>query len=74
MKWFQRKDCDVIAANWIDCAYVHFHLDREAVVGKIMKILLTQDVHPIGRYGLWDYISIEDSIYSGIEAARKVIA
>ena len=74
MDWLQKKDCSVIAANWIDCAYVHFQPDREAVVGRIMTLLGARDVHPIGRYGLWDYISMEDSIYSGIETARKVMA
>ena len=74
MSWFERKDCEVIAANWIDCAYIHFLPDREAVVGRIMTLLRGRGVHPIGRYGLWDYISMEDSIYSGIETARRVLA
>ncbi len=74
MGWFRRRDCDVIAANWIDCAYIHFLPDREAVIGRILTLLRGRDVHPIGRYGLWDYISMEDSIYSGVETARKVLA
>jgi protoporphyrinogen oxidase len=73
-KWFQRKDCVVIAANWIDCAYVHFRPDRDAVVGRMMALLQARGVYPIGRYGLWDYSSMEDSIYSGIETARRVMA
>jgi len=71
--WMNRKDCIIIAANWIDCAYVHYDRRRKESVAEIMEILKEYDVFPIGRYGLWDYMSMEDSIYSGIEVARKVI-
>lgn len=70
--WFEGRDCQVIAAHWIDCAYVHFTPDREKAVAGIREILRAKGVHPIGRYGLWDYLSMEDSIYSGIETAGLI--
>ena len=73
LRWVSRKDCRVISANWIDCAYVHFTPGRRKVLPQIMAILREKDIHPIGRYGLWDYTSMEDSIYSGVETARKLL-
>lgn len=73
LHWVRRKDCLVISASWIDCAYVHFNKIRKEALTQILNILHNSDVHPIGRYGLWDYISMEDSIFSGIEVARKLI-
>jgi protoporphyrinogen oxidase len=71
--WISGVNCDVIAANWIDCAYIHFNRDRKNTLKQIFDILKTKDIHPIGRYGLWDYISMEDSIFSSVEVAKKLI-
>lgn len=73
LSWMSRENCNVISANWIDCAYVHFNHDRKNILNKIFEILRTFDIHPVGRYGLWDYNSMEDSIFSGIEVAKKLI-
>ncbi len=70
--WMSSENCDVITANWIDCAYIHFNNDREKTLSAIFDVLKTKDIHPIGRYGLWDYISMEDSIFSSIELVRKL--
>ena len=68
-----RKNCLAIAANWIDCAYVLFNHSWKDTVHQISEILLDHDVFPIGRYGMWDYISMEDSIFSGIETIKRLI-
>jgi len=73
LNWMRRKDCSVISANWINCGYVHFDHYRKETVGQILNILNSIDVYPIGRYGLWGYNSMEDSIYSGIEGAKKLL-
>ncbi|MFA6055769.1 MAG: FAD-dependent oxidoreductase [Thermodesulfovibrionales bacterium] len=70
--WADRKNCMVISANWIEYAYVYFdHLHKETVPA-ICEILQKNQTYPIGRYGLWDYISMEDSIESGIRAATEI--
>lgn len=71
--WISGEKCDVIAANWIDCAYVHFNHDRKNTLHQIFDILETKDIYPIGRYGLWDYISMEDSILSSVKVAKRLI-
>jgi len=70
--WAKRANVRVMSANWIDYAYVYFDQPRQGAVNKISDILHKYNVYPIGRYGLWDYISMEDTILSSIETARKV--
>jgi protoporphyrinogen oxidase len=72
LDWVHRKDCDIISANWIDCAYVHFDHNRKEALSQILEILHNFNIYPTGRYGLWDYISMEDSIFSGIDVAERV--
>lgn len=72
-RWLNRKDCRVVAANWIDCGYVHFTPQRPAARSEIMAVLAAHGVHLAGRYGLWDYMTMEESILSGVAAARKIM-
>ncbi len=72
--WARGADLRVAAANWIDCAYVHFTRRTPAVRDEIFAILRENGVFPIGRYGRWDYLSMEDSIYSGVETVRALLA
>jgi protoporphyrinogen oxidase len=68
--WAKRHMCSVLSANWIDCAYVYFDHNRKDIIEKIFNTLRHYHIYPIGRYGLWDYITMEDTIVSGIETAR----
>ena len=70
--WVKRHMCSVLSANWIDCAYVYFDHNHRDVTEKILNTLRDYNIFPIGRYGLWDYITMEDSIISGIETARSL--
>ena len=63
--------CSVV--HVIRCAYVHHSFERERAIDRIFKRLQSFDIHPIGRYGLWDYISMEDSIVSAIETTKKLL-
>lgn len=72
LTWVSRKDCLVISANWIDCGYVHFTHLRQKNLPQIFNFLQYHDVYPIGRYGLWDYMTMEESIFSGIDVAKKL--
>lgn len=71
--WARHSDCILLSANWIDCAYVLFDHYRKRCVNRILEILRQNHIYPIGRYGLWDYMSMEDSILSGIQTARGLI-
>jgi protoporphyrinogen oxidase len=65
-----KVECELIYT--IDCAYVHMTPRREELVPQIRKKLANFYIYPIGRYGLWDYCGMEDSILSGIQAAAKL--
>jgi len=73
LKWVCGRNLVVMSAHWIDYAYVHFDHARHEIVENIKRTLKSYDVQVIGRYGLWDYISMEDSICSGLEAAQKAL-
>ena len=40
----------------------------------LFRSLAEHGVYSIGRYGGWDYTSMEDSIVDGIATARRAIA
>jgi hypothetical protein len=69
--WLEIGSVRCSVTHIIRCAYVHHTRNREDVVANIMKRLSQYDVYPIGRYGLWDYISMEDSICSGISTVQR---
>jgi protoporphyrinogen oxidase len=56
----------------IKCAYIVFDQHRQAHLQHLIGYLESRDIHTAGRYGLWDYYSMEDSIRSGQAAAEKV--
>lgn len=72
LDWVRKGDCLLLSANWIDFAYVNFNHPRKKSVQSILEILRNHEVYPIGRYGLWDYISMEDTILSSVETARML--
>jgi len=70
--WVKPEDIAVKVVHVIRCAYVHHTPARERLLGDIFEKLRAHGVFPIGRYGTWDYISMEDSIFSGIAAVQGV--
>jgi protoporphyrinogen oxidase len=70
--WVRREAVVCRVTHLIRCAYVHLTPERETVLPAIVERLERHGVFPIGRYGTWDYTSMEDSILSGIDTARRV--
>lgn len=56
----------------IKYAYVVFDEHRQANLQKLIDYLESRDIYTAGRYGRWDYYSMEDSILSGKAAAEWV--
>jgi protoporphyrinogen oxidase len=71
--WVRQETITCSVVHVIRCAYVHHTFERERVIEQIFKRLQSFNVHPIGRYGLWDYISMEDSIISAMETTKKLL-
>ncbi|HET9943524.1 MAG TPA: FAD-dependent oxidoreductase [Terriglobia bacterium] len=56
----------------IKCAYIIFDQHRATHLQHLIGYLESRDIHTAGRYGQWDYYSMEDSIRSGKTIAEKV--
>ncbi|MBM4036113.1 MAG: FAD-dependent oxidoreductase [Planctomycetes bacterium] len=70
MGWLKsRRD---IAAEWpldIPYAYVTYDANRRAATRAILRTLERHGIHSIGRYGRWEYSSMEDALLQGRETA-----
>jgi UDP-galactopyranose mutase len=56
----------------IRTAYIVFDEHRQAHLQNLIDYLQSRDIHTAGRYGQWDYYSMEDSIRSGKTIAERV--
>ena len=56
----------------IKSAYVIFDEHRQKHLQNLIAYLESRDIYTAGRYGQWDYYSMEDSIRSGKTIAQKV--
>lgn len=72
LDWVRRRDIACALCLPIPCSYVHFTPDRRNILGEIKARLRTARVSLLGRYGTWDYCSMEDSILSGIQVAESL--
>lgn len=67
--WVDSRDVVCVVIHVMRHAYVHHTPHRDRAVNTILKRLRESCVFPIGRYGLWDYTSMEDSM----ESARAAV-
>jgi protoporphyrinogen oxidase len=59
-------------ARTIPVAYVLFDHAHAAARTTVLEHLAANGIQVAGRYGRWEYSSMEDALLSGREAARKV--
>ena len=55
-------------------AYVLFDRARRHVLPALFRWYVERGVVPLGRYGAWDYLSMEDCLRHGRQAAEWVLA
>jgi protoporphyrinogen oxidase len=72
--WVAAKDVICVVTHILPCAYVHHTKNRDSLVKFVLDRLRRYDVFPIGRYGLWDYTSMEDSIGSARSTVLEVLS
>ncbi len=53
-------------------AYVVFDEHRQKYLQGLLDYLESLHIYSVGRYGKWDYFSMEDSILSGKDAADRI--
>jgi len=68
----ERAGIRVARARTIPVAYVLFDHDHAAARDEVIAQLRKHDVLVAGRYGRWEYSSMEDALLSGREAARAL--
>ena len=71
-----RKDDRILTRQILDIpyAYIIFDEHRHAHLQSLIEYLESRDIYTAGRYGRWEYFSMEDSILSGKSAAEAVAA
>ncbi len=57
----------------ISCAYVLYDHNRRHATTEIQRYLQSRGILSVGRYGAWEYSSMEDAIASGKDAAELII-
>jgi protoporphyrinogen oxidase len=67
---------DIVHSRVLDIAeaYVVFDRARRDVLPALLAWYVEHDVLPLGRYGAWDYLSMEDCLRHGRQAAAWVVA
>ena len=70
-----RKDDRILTRHIIDieCAYVIFDQHRQKHLQDLIDYVESRNILTAGRYGRWDYYSMEDSILSGKAAADRIL-
>jgi protoporphyrinogen oxidase len=71
--WVDSRDVVCVVAHLMRHAYIHHTPLRNKALDAIFTRLQEASVFPVGRYGLWDYISMEDSMESARAAVMKLV-
>lgn len=58
----------------IPCAYVFYDRYRKTNIERILSELADRSILSVGRYGAWEYSSMQDAIAWGLMAGREVAA
>jgi protoporphyrinogen oxidase len=71
--WIDSRAVTCVVTHIIKHAYVHHTERQECLLAGVMARLREFGVYSFGRYGLWDYMSMEDSIESARSAVRELL-
>jgi protoporphyrinogen oxidase len=66
--------CDVLGASVqvVAPAYARFERGVEEVVNSALAWLRERNVHPLGRYGRWEYSSMQHAVTDGLALGRAL--
>ncbi|MFV1957380.1 MAG: NAD(P)/FAD-dependent oxidoreductase [bacterium] len=69
-------DVNILASLFIPipCAYVFYDRYRKKNIKRILSELASHSILSVGRYGAWEYSSMQDAIAWGLKAGREVTA
>ncbi len=66
------EEPEVLDVIHIPYAYVLYDRRRAKVLPPLLRELESRGVSSIGRYGAWEYSSMEDALFQGRETARRL--
>lgn len=69
--WVKTSQIEVLLTHKIRHGYVHFNHAWQSTVPGLIADLQAEGIHMIGRYGTWDYISMEDGVIGAWDAVDK---
>jgi protoporphyrinogen oxidase len=69
-----KKDDEILARKtfFIKHAYVIYDRFRNKHLPDIIQFLHSKQIYPLGRYGKWEYSTMEEAILQGKEAAEAL--
>jgi hypothetical protein len=67
----QPEDILFAEARVIPQAYVLYDADYGAAKGEILRFLEVSGIQTAGRYGGWEYSSMEDALLAGQACAKR---
>jgi len=70
--WVDSRDVVCVVIHVMRHAYIHHTPHRDRALNTILARLREASIFPMGRYGLWDYISMEDSMESARTAVMEL--
>ncbi len=65
-------DAEVVAVEEWRYAYIVYRHGYGRLVGEASRVLRENGVLPVGRFGSWRYMNMDETAYRAREAARKV--
>jgi protoporphyrinogen oxidase len=65
-----KRDVLVTQENRLEYAYAIYDRNRARAVDTCLKFFKSRDIHPVGRYGRWEYGTMEDALLQGLQVAN----
>ena len=66
------SEIEVEQLNRVKYGYVIFDKNYKKIKNKTLNFLQKNNIFPVGRYGLWKYSSMEDSMLDGLNIHKKL--
>jgi len=69
-----KDDILSVNVNYIKYAYPIYDFDWHESRSKVLSFLKQHDIYSIGRFGSWEYLSMEDAFMQGKDVTAKLIS
>lgn len=70
--WINATQIIASVTHIIPCSYIHFNHNYQATVPQLLQTLEEHQIYGLGRYGRWEYTSMEDGIAQAIQLIEKI--